>query len=113
MINAQPLRIAVLAGGKSRERNISLESGDAVAKGLSERGHIVTRIDPAQIELTTTSRFSHYMARLAKTGMSNKFLKMPEFHLRGATRRRLGWHSASRRRKNVLCNMVSRLRRMS
>jgi D-alanine-D-alanine ligase len=49
----QTVRIAVLAGGESRERNISLESGDAVAKALSERGHIVTRIDPAQIDLAT------------------------------------------------------------
>ena len=68
MINAQPLRIAVLAGGKSRERNISLESGDAVAKGLSERGHIVTRIDPAQIELTTLDWAGYDVAFLALHG---------------------------------------------
>ena len=68
MINDQPLRIAVLAGGKSRERNISLESGDAVAKGLSERGHIVTRIDPAQIELTTLDWTGYDVAFLALHG---------------------------------------------
>lgn len=68
MINEQPLRIAVLAGGKSRERNISLESGDAVAKGLSERGHIVTRIDPAQIELTTLDWSGYDVAFLALHG---------------------------------------------
>ena len=68
MINAQPFRIALLAGGKSRERNISLESGDAVAKGLSERGHIVTRIDPALIELTTLEWSNYDVAFLALHG---------------------------------------------
>ncbi len=68
MINAQPFRIALLAGGKSRERNISLESGDAVAKGLSERGHIVTRIDPALIELTTLDWSGYDVVFLALHG---------------------------------------------
>ena len=52
MTNKSPLRIAVLAGGTSRERNISLESGDAVAKSLAERGHNVSQIDPAHSDLT-------------------------------------------------------------
>ena len=41
-----PQRIAVLAGGESAERAVSLESGAAVAKALSERGHRVTSLDP-------------------------------------------------------------------
>ncbi len=63
-----PLRIAVLAGGTSRERNISLESGDSVAKSLSERGHIVSRIDPAHIELTELDWSSFDVAFLALHG---------------------------------------------
>jgi D-alanine-D-alanine ligase len=40
------LRVAVLSGGPSEERAISLESGLAVARVLGERGHEVITIDP-------------------------------------------------------------------
>ncbi|WP_338466439.1 D-alanine--D-alanine ligase [Novosphingobium sp. ZN18A2] len=39
------LHIAVLMGGWSNERPVSLMSGEGVAKALEERGHTVTRID--------------------------------------------------------------------
>ena len=39
------LRIAVLMGGWSSERAVSLMSGEGVAKALESRGHTVTRID--------------------------------------------------------------------
>lgn len=68
MANSQPLRIAVLAGGISRERNISLESGEAVAKSLSERGHTVTQIDPANIDLRALDWTSFDVAFLALHG---------------------------------------------
>ena len=48
-----PLRVAVLAGGDSAERSISLKSGAAVATALSARGHEVTSIDPAETSLET------------------------------------------------------------
>lgn len=38
-------RVAVLKGGLSKERDISLRSGTAVAKGLREAGYIVDEID--------------------------------------------------------------------
>jgi D-alanine-D-alanine ligase len=63
-----PLRVAVLAGGTSRERNISLESGDAVAQSLSERGYLVTRIDPAQVELSALDWSNFDVAFLALRG---------------------------------------------
>lgn len=47
-----PLRIALLAGGESAEREISLQSGAAVAAALRERGHAVTQIDPRETDLT-------------------------------------------------------------
>src|SRR5262245_60215155 len=47
------LRIAVLYGGDSAEREISLRSGRAVAEALAARGHQVSTIDPAR---TTLSR---------------------------------------------------------
>jgi D-alanine-D-alanine ligase len=40
-------RVAVLCGGESDEREISLQSGGAVAEGLRERGHEVICLDPA------------------------------------------------------------------
>ena len=41
----QPLHIAVLMGGWSAEREVSLVTGADVAKALESRGHRVTRID--------------------------------------------------------------------
>lgn len=40
------MRIAVLAGGSSPEREVSLESGANVAQALRERGHMVELLDP-------------------------------------------------------------------
>ena len=40
-------RVAVLCGGDSHEREISLQSGRAVASALRERGHEVVCLDPA------------------------------------------------------------------
>lgn len=39
------LRVAVLAGGLSLEREVSLRSGRRVAEALADRGHDVTRLD--------------------------------------------------------------------
>ena len=41
----KPCRVAVLMGGMSSERTISLKSGAAVAQALRDRGHQVTEID--------------------------------------------------------------------
>ena len=46
------LRVAVLAGGDSDERDISLKSGMAVAAALSQSGHRVLHLDPAIVELS-------------------------------------------------------------
>lgn len=43
----EKLSVAVLAGGPSEEREISLRSGDAVASALMASGHVVVFIDPA------------------------------------------------------------------
>ena len=47
-----PLRIAVLAGGDSSERAVSLESGRCVAEALCQLGHHVDLHDPAAIEIS-------------------------------------------------------------
>jgi D-alanine-D-alanine ligase len=44
------LRVAVLLGGPSAEREVSLHSGAAVAAALSAAGHSVVQVDPALIE---------------------------------------------------------------
>lgn len=41
------LRVAVLAGGPSAEREVSLQSGAAVVRALKTLGHVVREIDPA------------------------------------------------------------------
>ena len=40
--------VAVLLGGLSAEREVSLVSGDACARALEERGFRVSRIDAAR-----------------------------------------------------------------
>lgn len=48
-MSRQPsLRVLLLSGGPSAEREISLESGRAVARALTEAGHRVTCFDPAE-----------------------------------------------------------------
>jgi D-alanine-D-alanine ligase len=42
-----PLRITVLMGGNSAERDVSLASGLRIAQALAARGHNVTALDPA------------------------------------------------------------------
>ncbi|HID24319.1 MAG TPA: hypothetical protein EYP14_18215, partial [Planctomycetaceae bacterium] len=45
------LNVVVLAGGRSAERAISLQSGEAVSRALLARGHRVRVIDPAEVNL--------------------------------------------------------------
>src|SRR5664279_1879602 len=47
------LRVALLAGGASAEREISLISGEQVYDALRRAGHFVTSFDPATRELET------------------------------------------------------------
>ncbi|HUY92320.1 MAG TPA: D-alanine--D-alanine ligase [Pirellulales bacterium] len=49
---SSPLRVALLAGGDSPERDVSLASGRQVAAALAKRGHIVAAFDPAEIRLS-------------------------------------------------------------
>ncbi len=46
------LRVAVLAGGDSDERSVSLKSGMAVAEALAQARHRVLHLDPAIVELS-------------------------------------------------------------
>ncbi|MBI1841459.1 MAG: D-alanine--D-alanine ligase [Verrucomicrobia bacterium] len=44
---SSPLKIAVMRGGPSAEREVSLKTGAAVAQALRSRGHEVVEVDPA------------------------------------------------------------------
>lgn len=50
--SAAPLSVAVLLGGSSAERDISLQSGAAVSRALRQFGHSIVEIDPASENLT-------------------------------------------------------------
>ena len=62
------LRIAVLSGGDSAERDISLQSGAAVEDALSARGHQVTCVDPSETNLDTLDWNDYDVAFLALHG---------------------------------------------
>ncbi len=46
LANSRPLNVAVLLGGPSAEREVSLDSGREIIAALQRRGHIVAAIDP-------------------------------------------------------------------
>ena len=51
-INRRPLRVTVLAGGPSNERDVSLTSGRAVAAALKDAGHAVYLADVTPDDLS-------------------------------------------------------------
>ncbi len=62
------LRVLILAGGPSAEREISLQSGAAVATALESRGHFVTRFDPRHEALTGVNAAAFDVAFVALHG---------------------------------------------
>ncbi len=52
-----PLKVMVLAGGPDREREVSLESGRAVAEGLTAAGHEVRQHDILPEDLSALDAF--------------------------------------------------------
>lgn len=66
--SAPQRRIAVLCGGSSSERDISLRSGEAVAAALARRGHFVARIDPGETDLAGVEWRAYDAAFLALHG---------------------------------------------
>ena len=49
-----PVRVAVLMGGRSAEREVSLNTGAQVAEALGERGHDVSTVDSARADFITS-----------------------------------------------------------
>ena len=63
-----PLRVLVLAGGPSEEREISLQSGRAVAQALKGAGHCVSTFDPRDEQLTSVESLRFDVAFVALHG---------------------------------------------
>lgn len=61
-------RVAVLAGGRSAERAISLKSGNAVHSALRELGVIAELVDPADTPIETLVRFDRVFIALHGRG---------------------------------------------
>jgi len=67
--DAAPLwRVALLAGGDSDERAVSLASGAAVQAALSSRGHLAIPLDPAEVDLFSVDWSQFDVAFLALHG---------------------------------------------
>ncbi len=45
------MRVAVIAGGRTPERDVSLRSGQRVSHALGEAGHEAWLVDPGEISL--------------------------------------------------------------
>jgi D-alanine-D-alanine ligase len=57
LVTAQDLgRVAVLLGGHSAERDVSLQSGEAVCRALEQRGVDLLRVDPAETDVVEALR---------------------------------------------------------
>ena len=65
-------RIAVLSGGMSLERDVSLRSGTRIATALAEQGHDVDRIDVDAALVPTLERGGHDVAVLALHGAAGE-----------------------------------------
>lgn len=55
-MNLSPLRIAVLMGGRSAEREVSLHTGEQVSAALTSVGHDVVSVDTADLGFIETLR---------------------------------------------------------
>lgn len=65
-------RVAVLAGGSSLEREVSLRSGSRVADALADRGHQVDRIDVDASMVTRLTVAAHDVAFLCLHGSAGE-----------------------------------------
>ncbi len=68
MLEHNSRRVAVLAGGDSDERTISLLSGAAVQQALTARGHLALHLDPSVVDLAGVDWSQFDVAFLALHG---------------------------------------------
>lgn len=53
----RPQKVAILMGGASTEREVSLRSGRQISSALKEKGYIVCEIDPAEEFISSLNEF--------------------------------------------------------
>ena len=68
----KPANVAVLAGGLSLERDVSLRSGRRVAEALADRGHQVARLDLDDNLVTALAKGDFDIAYLALHGKAGE-----------------------------------------
>ena len=68
----EPIKVAVLAGGLSLERDVSLRSGRRVVDALADRGHDVTRLDLDDDLVTALAKGEFDIAYLALHGKAGE-----------------------------------------
>jgi D-alanine-D-alanine ligase len=66
--DGKPCKIAVLMGGRSSEREISLKTGEQISQALVEEGYQVEQIDPAGDFVGELQRFTPDVAFIALHG---------------------------------------------
>lgn len=74
------MKVAVLLGGESSERDVSLASGAQVVRALRERGHDVIAVDTAQGVLPETEAdalLSGTIARVPPAAQQQSLVKLP------------------------------------
>src|SRR5512132_3729944 len=69
-----PLKITVLMGGASSERDVSFASGTRVAAALRARGHTVTSLDPAGKVLSIDDEQGYLSGAVKKAPPTPEFL---------------------------------------
>ena len=70
----KPLKITVLMGGASSERDVSFASGTRVAAALRARGHTVTSLDPAGRVLSIDDESGYLKGAVKKAPPTPEFL---------------------------------------
>ncbi|MFG0336258.1 MAG: D-alanine--D-alanine ligase, partial [Maioricimonas sp. JB049] len=84
-------RVAVLYGGDSEEREISLESGEAVIAALQSRGHRVLPVDPREQSLRAIDwtdvqvAFITLHGRFGEDGQVQQFLETAQIPYTGSS----------------------------
>lgn len=64
----KPKKVAVLLGGRSSEREISIKSGRQISKALAESGYLVQEIDPSENLVRSLEEFSPDVVFIALHG---------------------------------------------
>jgi len=112
----EPLKIALLSGGSSAEREISLQSGAAVSDALSGSGHRVTGIDPRETDpagVDWTAFDVAFIALHGTFGEDSESLMRRESRLPAVPPGLHGWRFRNPLRRNGCRSFRSRRRRRS